>query len=48
MQDGRFIARELRCYDFEGECANFRGFDTLAAAAGYVGAAAVAAGLVTG
>ena len=31
------IAHELRCYDFEGEWANFRGFDMLAVAvSGYV------------
>lgn len=31
------IAHELRCYDFEGEWANFRGFDMLAiAVSGYV------------
>lgn len=35
------IAHELRCFDFEGEWANFRGFDMLAVA----GAAAVAAAL---
>lgn len=48
MQDGRFIEFELRCCEFEGECASFRGFDTLVAVAGYVGAAAAAAGLVIG
>lgn len=33
------ISHELRCFDFEGECANFRGFDMIAVAvSGYVDA----------
>ncbi|MHB1163683.1 MAG: hypothetical protein ACYC3K_00380 [Candidatus Nanopelagicales bacterium] len=48
VQDGRFIEFELRCCEFEGEWASFRSFDTLVAVAGYVGAAAAAAGLVIG
>ncbi|MHB8795983.1 MAG: hypothetical protein ACYC90_11020 [Candidatus Nanopelagicales bacterium] len=49
VQDGRFIEFELCCCDVEGEWASFRGLDTLAVAvAGYVGAAAAAAGLVIG